>query len=64
MNEKLPAPCEPCSGSGMHHGNICGDCRGKGYRMFVNGNQISVRLESPKRWQGRHPIQRKQKPVY
>ena len=40
MNEKLPAPCEACDGSGLRDGSECSACRGKGYRLFVNGNQI------------------------
>ena len=46
MNEKLPAPCEPCHGSGLRKGSECSECGGKGYRMFVNGNQTPVRLEN------------------
>lgn len=34
MIEKLPAPCEPCLGSGVRHGSVCSDCQGKGYRLF------------------------------
>jgi len=60
MNEKLPAPCDACCGSGLRHGSACGECQGKGYRLFVNGNQISVRQDKPKQWRrlaqhSRHP---------
>ena len=41
MNEKLPAPCEACRGSGLRHGAVCSECQGKGYRLFVNGHQNS-----------------------
>jgi len=64
MNEKIPAPCEPCHGSGMHHGNVCSDCQGKGYRMFVNGNQNPVKIETPKRWQNQRSILRQKKPIF
>src|SRR5271167_812563 len=59
MNEKLPAPCEACRGTGMRHGALCGECQGKGYRLFVNGNQVPVRQERPpQRWQGKRPAPR------
>jgi len=37
MNEKLPFPCEACSASGIFHGSECEECRGKGYRLMVDG---------------------------
>ena len=43
MNEKLPAPCQACHGSGLRDGSECRECGGKGYRLFVNGNQIPMR---------------------
>jgi hypothetical protein len=49
MDEKLPAPCEHCHASGLRHGSVCDECRGKGYRMFVNGSQIPERLKRPPR---------------
>jgi hypothetical protein len=58
MNEKLPAPCEACRGSGLRHGSVCSECQGKGYRLFINGNQIPVRQEKPYRWQPNRAAQR------
>jgi len=58
MNEKLPAPCETCRGSGSHRGSVCGECQGKGYRLFVSGNQIPVRQENPQRRRGKRLLQR------
>jgi hypothetical protein len=57
MNERLPAPCEPCHGSGLLKGSACNDCGGKGYRMFVNGNQMPLRQERPQPWQRPRPTQ-------
>jgi hypothetical protein len=37
MDEKLPAPCEHCSATGIFHGIECVECRGKGYRLIVAG---------------------------
>jgi hypothetical protein len=37
MEEKLPAPCEHCSATGIFHGMECAECRGKGYRLMVGG---------------------------
>jgi hypothetical protein len=37
MEEKLPAPCEHCSATGIFHGIECAECRGKGYRLMVGG---------------------------
>jgi hypothetical protein len=48
MDEKLPAPCEPCHGLGLHNGSECGECGGKGYRMFVNGSPSPARQERPR----------------
>jgi len=58
MDERLPAPCEPCHGSGLRKGSECSECGGKGYRLFVNGNQAPVRQERPQRRQGQRPGQR------
>jgi DnaJ-class molecular chaperone len=63
MSEKLPAPCEACRGTGMRRGSVCGECEGKGYRLFVNGNQIPVRQENPQRRQRRGPAQHPRHPV-
>ena len=54
MEEKLPAPCEACHGSGVRHGVACGECQGKGYRLFVNGRQTPVKQQSPE-WQRPRP---------
>jgi len=51
MNEKLPAPCEACRGSGLRRGAVCSECQGKGYRLMINGHQIAVQQQSPQRWQ-------------
>jgi hypothetical protein len=51
MNEKLPAPCEACRGSGLRHGAVCSECQGKGYRLFIDGRQTPVQQRSPQRWQ-------------
>ena len=42
MTEKLPAPCEHCKGTGLLHGVECRECRGKGYRLIVNGSPQPV----------------------
>jgi hypothetical protein len=56
MNEKLPAPCEACRGSGLRHGSVCDECQGKGYQLIVNGNQmVPLRQDKPQRWQGQRP---------
>ena len=47
MNEKLPAPCEPCKGTGLSHGSECEQCRGKGYRLIVNGAPAPTRIDRP-----------------
>lgn len=60
MNERLPAPCEPCHGSGMRDGTVCSECRGKGYHLLVNGKQLSVRQEKTERWQD-HPTRERQR---
>jgi DnaJ-class molecular chaperone len=61
MNEKLPAPCQACNGSGVRDGSACSECRGKGYHLFVNGNQVSpMRLQ---RRQRQRPVQRQQRSV-
>jgi hypothetical protein len=70
MNEKLPAPCGACDGSGLRDGSECSACRGKGYRLFVNGNQIlgnqilgnqiPARQDKPQRRQRQRPSQRRQ----
>ena len=39
MNEKLSSPCAACIGSGLRHGAVCSECRGKGYRLILNGRQ-------------------------
>jgi hypothetical protein len=49
MNEKLPAPCEACRGSGLRHGAVCSECQGKGYRLIVNGRQTPVRAQLGRR---------------
>jgi hypothetical protein len=59
MDEKLPAPCEPCHGSGLHNGSECAECGGKGYRMFVNGRPSQSPRERPKQWRGQRPISRR-----
>jgi len=63
MNEKLPAPCAACRGTGMRQGTVCNECQGKGYRLFVNGNQTPVPHESPQRLQSQHPMRRQRHPV-
>ena len=37
MNEKLPIPCERCHASGLFAGLECEECRGKGYRLSIDG---------------------------
>ena len=66
MNEKLPIPCERCHACGLFAGVECEECRGKGYRLSIDGRPVparDVRLAStrpnrPKRWQGRPPKRR------
>jgi len=55
MNEKLPTPCEPCKATGLFQGSECEQCRGKGYRLIINGVQASTQVVKPQRWQGRQP---------
>jgi hypothetical protein len=50
MNEKLPAPCEPCKGTGLSLGSECEQCRGKGYRLIVNGAPVPTRSDKPQAW--------------
>jgi len=59
MTEKLPAPCEPCKGTGLSHGSECQECRGKGYRLIIEGRPMPVRQPAkPTRWQSRPPNRR------
>ena len=53
MDDKLPAPCEACRGSGLRHGVACGECHGKGYRLFVNGS-----VKQQVRSDGNPPVKR------
>jgi len=46
MTEKLPAPCEHCKGTGLSHGVECRECRGKGYRLIVNGSPRPVQQQA------------------
>ena len=62
MNEKLPAPCEACRGSGLRHGVVCSECQGKGYRLFVNGRQTPVQQQRQQRWQRSRPAQKPRHP--
>jgi hypothetical protein len=55
MDEKLPAPCDACRGSGLRHGAVCEECQVKGYRLFINGKQAPVQQQRPRRWQ--RPVQ-------
>src|SRR4051794_33956920 len=51
MNEKLPAPCEHCKGTGLSHGSECRECRGKGYRLTVKGVPLPMpKADKPHRW--------------
>ena len=51
MNEKLPAPCEHCKGTGLSHGSECSECGGKGYRLIVGGRPMPVAAPvKAKRW--------------
>jgi len=43
MSEKLPHPCEHCSATGIFHGIECDECRGKGYRLVVDGRTAPIR---------------------
>jgi len=43
MSEKLPHPCDHCGATGIFHGIECGECRGKGYRLVVDGRTAPVR---------------------
>ena len=55
MSEKLPVPCEYCKATGLFQGSECEQCRGKGYRLIVNGvpAPAATRANRPKRWQSR-----------
>jgi DnaJ-class molecular chaperone len=43
MSEKLPHPCEHCSATGIFHGIECDECRGKGYRLMVDGRTAPIK---------------------
>jgi len=59
MNEKLPAPCEHCKGTGLSHGSECTECRGKGYRLIIDGRPVPARQPAKRtRWQRRPPNRR------
>ena len=47
MNEKLPIPCERCHGSGLFAGLECEECRGKGYRLSIDGTPLPARDVRP-----------------
>ena len=46
MADKLPAPCEHCSATGIFHGSECAECRGKGYRLIFEGRIVAPAVES------------------
>jgi hypothetical protein len=43
MSEKLPHPCEHCSATGIYRGIECDECRGKGYRLVVDGRAAPIK---------------------
>jgi hypothetical protein len=43
MTDRLPAPCEHCGATGIFHGIECDECRGKGYRLMVDGRTAPIR---------------------
>jgi len=43
MTEKLPIPCEYCHATGISNGSECLECRGKGYRLIINGQVTAPR---------------------
>jgi DnaJ-class molecular chaperone len=47
MSEKLPAPCQHCAATGLFHGMSCEECRGKGYRLIIDGR--STKPPQPQR---------------
>jgi len=49
MTEKLPIPCEHCSATGIFHGSECAECRGKGYRLMIDGQITTARAPAPPR---------------
>jgi DnaJ-class molecular chaperone len=59
MNEKVPAPCEPCHGSGVRDGTVCDKCGGKGYRLLVNQNPDPVPTQKPQQRQDKRQPQRR-----
>ena len=56
MTDKLPAPCEHCSASGIFHGIECVECRGKGYRLMIDGRAAGASAtEKPRvHWRKTH----------
>jgi hypothetical protein len=60
MDEKLPIPCDACSASGLRHGAVCAECQGKGYRLSINGKQISARQPNQQFRQRPRPAQNRQ----
>jgi DnaJ-class molecular chaperone len=61
MDEKVPAPCEPCHGSGVRDGIICDKCGGKGYRLLVNGKPDPVRTQKPQQRQNNRQPHRQER---
>jgi len=59
MTDKLPAPCEHCNASGIFHGSECVECRGKGYRLMIDGRLKAA----PAAWRpSRNPGRARPKP--
>ena len=49
MTDKLPAPCERCNATGIYHGCECVECRGKGYRLMIDGQITTARASAAPR---------------
>jgi hypothetical protein len=64
MNEKLPAPCDKCAGTGLFEGADCERCRGKGY-LIINDGQTrgqNTSAKEPRSRAGARPPKSKQQP--
>ena len=51
MTDKFLLHAEPCSATGIFHGSECVECRGKGYRLMIDG-RVSTGATGPATPQG------------
>ena len=58
MTDKLPSPCEHCGATGIRRGIECEECRGKGYRLMVDGRMSAIKPAQAQRPRVRPPGER------